>query len=287
MGEYDVTTKHLIESRPRDWLALAGLHVPPAAAVSVVDADLSTLTSMADKLIRVDDANGSYLVHVEFQSGFDANPDLRVLLYNVLARWRHRIPVRSIVFLLRSEAESPGSTVRFLEGAFEGSRLEFSYELVRVWELPVESVLGGGIGTLPVAPICDLRSTDLPQVVDQMRRRLESEPSLADAGDLWTAAKILMGLRFEEDTINALLLGVLAMKESVIYQSIKREGRVEGRVEGIVEGELRTLILQGTRRFGQPDPAALDHLKSIKDVARLDELSLGLLTASGWDDLLG
>jgi hypothetical protein len=85
MGDYDITAKHLIEGGPRDWLTLAGLPVPAdAAAVTAVDADLSTVASAPDKLIRVDDPSGPYLAHVEFQSGADVNFDRQVLVYNVL-----------------------------------------------------------------------------------------------------------------------------------------------------------------------------------------------------------
>jgi hypothetical protein len=57
-----------VEAHPHDWLAYAGL--PPAATVRVVDADLSSYTVAADKVLHVD-AHSPYIAHFEFQSGVD------------------------------------------------------------------------------------------------------------------------------------------------------------------------------------------------------------------------
>ncbi|MBC8135950.1 MAG: hypothetical protein H8F28_08710, partial [Fibrella sp.] len=57
---YDAVTKRLIELRPAEWVRFLGL---PPGNVSLVDADLSTITSYADRIIRVDTDAGSYLVH--------------------------------------------------------------------------------------------------------------------------------------------------------------------------------------------------------------------------------
>src|SRR3954469_16177603 len=110
---YDATTKELIERHPLDWLPRAGLPVPAGATVSVVDAELSTFTTAADKVIEVGGPE-SYLAHLELQTGSDETLDLRVLVYNSLLRLRLRLrlPVRSVVFLVRLAAMPPGVTGR-------------------------------------------------------------------------------------------------------------------------------------------------------------------------------
>ena len=72
------------------------------------------------------------------------------------------------------------------------------------------------------------------------------------------------------------------MRESVTYQMILDEGRVEGRVEA----KQSTLLLLGRKRFGEPDEATREVLRSIQDLDRLDRLSERLLDASGWQELL-
>jgi hypothetical protein len=40
---------------------------------------------------------------------------------------------------------------------------------IRVWRLPAEGLLTGGLGTPPLAPLSDVRQEDLPQVVRRMQ----------------------------------------------------------------------------------------------------------------------
>ena len=105
--QYDAATKYLVEAHPSDWLTLAGL--PSAGSLEVVNADLASITAAADKVIRVG-GPAPYVAHLEFQSGADAGLDRRVLAYNVMLGWRHRLPVRSVIMLLRPQAGGPSVT---------------------------------------------------------------------------------------------------------------------------------------------------------------------------------
>lgn len=291
MARYDTTTKHLIEGGPADWLALAGLPLPASPeAVTVVDAELSTITTAPDKLIRVDDVAVPYVAHVEFQTGPDPDLDGRVLVYNVLARWRHRLPVRSVVYLLRPAARTPHLSGGVREMLDDRARLEFDYRLIRVWELPVEVVLAGGLATLPLAPIAAVTPAGLPAVVGRIRDRLAAEASEADAAEMWVATGILMTLKYRRRVVAGLLHGARTMRESWLYQDILAEGRLEGRVEGRsegrVEGERNLLLRQGGHKFGPADPAVRARLDAITDAGELERLGVALLTAATWDQLL-
>src|SRR5882757_9070038 len=94
---YDATTKRLIELHPADWVDFLDL---PTGPVSLLDADLSTISTAADRLIRVEGAI-PYILHNEFESGKDTSGvPFRLLQYNVNAEAKHRLPVVSTVFLL-------------------------------------------------------------------------------------------------------------------------------------------------------------------------------------------
>ena len=62
---YDATTKFLLEFQPSDWLDCAGLHT--SANVRVVDADLSTVTTDADRIFLIEEPN-PWMAHFELQS---------------------------------------------------------------------------------------------------------------------------------------------------------------------------------------------------------------------------
>lgn len=145
---YDATTKKLIQSHPADWLAYLGL---PARSITLVDADLSTVSADADKILVVD-ADPPYAGHLELQVKYKSDDALRFLGYNVLAERQVGLPVRTVVFLLRPEADGPGMRIPFhRQFPGEPSYLHFDFRVVRMWQEPVEALLNAGLGLLPLA----------------------------------------------------------------------------------------------------------------------------------------
>jgi hypothetical protein len=78
---YDAVTKYLFERWRADWVSLAGRVV--MAEVEAVDADLSTVTTGADRVLRVHDIP-PWICHVEFQSSRDVTLPDRTHVYNAL-----------------------------------------------------------------------------------------------------------------------------------------------------------------------------------------------------------
>jgi predicted transposase YdaD len=277
---FDATLKELVEAHPLDWLACLGLS--PGGPVTVIDADLSTVTAQADRVLRVDEAL-PWLLHLELQASRDAALSRRVLKYNVLLFDRHGLPVQSVVMLLRPAADDPALTgVIGYEPPHGRGSTRCEFEVVRLWRLPVEALLAGGIGTLPLAPLADVQRESLPGVIRRMEGRLDRETAPGAAADLWTATYVLMGLRYPGDVTSQLLQGVRAMKESVTYQAILEEGREEGRRQ-----ELRTILrLMGAKRFGPANAEVLTALESASGIERLEGLTLRLLDVESWEELL-
>jgi hypothetical protein len=286
-GPIDDTLKHLTELSPQDWVVLGGW---PTAAAVVIDADIGTISGATDKAIRVS-GPPDWLVAVDFQSGHDTVaklPDL--LLYNSALFRRHGLQVHSLLVLLHRGADSPQLTGLYERGQ---SGLPFDvalrYTIVRVWQVPAKKWLSGGVGLLPLAPLGDVEPADLPVVIALMKTRFAREAP-QHAGELWSATYILMGLRYEQALIQALLKGVPAMKESVTYQAILHEGKAEGKAEGKTLGEIeeakRILVLQGRNRFGEPSAETLAALDAVTDVKKLEALSVRLLEVKNWKELL-
>src|SRR5436309_247206 len=94
-----------------------------------------------------------------------------------------------------------------------------------------------------------------------------------------TVAKLPDLLLYNSALIQTLLQGVVTMKESVTYQAIIEEGEArEAR---------KILLLQGRSRFGEPSSEAVAALDGVTDVQKLEELSVRLLQATSWQELLG
>jgi hypothetical protein len=265
---------------------------PALAPASVIDADIATISGAADKVIRVD-GPPDWLLAVDFHSGHDAGQLLpRMLLYNTALGKRHQLRVRSLAVVLHPGADSPqlnGVYERGFPG--EPADIMFRYRVLRVWKVSAERWLSGGLGMLPLAPLGAVQEAELPAVIAQMKERLDREVPSRQAAELWSATYILMGVRYEQAQIQTLLQGVIAMKESVTYQAILREGKAEGRAQGLAEGQAkearRILLLQGRSRFGEPTPEVAAALNALADVNKLEELSVRLLQVSSWQELLG
>jgi hypothetical protein len=246
---------------------------------------------------------------VNYQAGHDTLaklPDL--LLYNSALFKRHRLPVRSLLVLLHKGADSAQLT-GFYERGFpdEAFDVALRYRVVRVWQVPPEQWLSGGLGVLPLAPLGAVQEADLPLVLAQMKQRLEREVTRSQATELWSAAYILMGLRYERATIQTLLQGVItmspfqkrgqtpcfrgsdpffetgSMKESVTYQAILREGKTEGETSEA----RKILLLLGRDQLGEPSADVRAAIDALVDVNRLEELTVRLKHAATWHDLLG
>ena len=199
---FDAVTRRLLEADPLAWLGAAGLS---GTTADLIDADLSTVTSEADRILRVRRRNlRDYLAHFEMQSSFDIEMILRLLRYNVLIFCKYGIPVVSILFLLRKKAERARYSGFFSydapeDGWEDGPTLTFRYRVVRVWELNVEDILKDPLALLPLSPLTNVSKSELPRIVRQMEARIEAEATLADQGDLWISAYILMGLKYKSE----------------------------------------------------------------------------------------
>ncbi len=290
---FDVTLKWLLELDPKSWARLLG--AKEFDDVTVIDSDLSTVVLSADKILRIKAAS-DWLLHTEFQSGYDTEGDWRLLEYQVLLTRRAKLPVDSVVVLLRPEADGPAFSGLLVRDSLLASepRLQFRYRVVRLWELPVEEFLNGGLATLPLAPLAKVSDEQLPEVISAMSARISENASQAEQGAIWTSTYLLLGLRKNPIEAAELLRGIAAMRESSTYQAILEEGRQEGVRDGLQVGELRgsarearrILLRTGRRRLGEPTIEIVSAIESVDDIEALEEFIDRVPEVASWGELL-
>ena len=273
---FDASLRHLLEGYPESWLVWLGL--PVDGPVHPVDSDLSTVLAEVDKVLRVDGAS-PWLAHFEPQASRDSELPLRLLQYHALLSRRHMLPIETTVVLLRPAADGPELSGRLEQVGPTGElTFAFRYRVVRLWERPVEELLGGGLGVLPLAPLAAMEPVDLPRVIQRLGARLSSQADLAVANDVWGATLLLLGLRYDDAEIKDLVRRMSWVRESSTYRVIHEEGRVS---------EARRVVLEfGTEKFGPPDAAAIGRLESLDDLDALQRLIRRAWTASSWQELL-
>lgn len=282
---FDATLKDLGRDYPTDLLTT--FDQPPTGPVSLLNVDLSTITTAADLIVGIGEPLEE-VVHVDFQSSAVAWKHADILTYNALLHVEYRVPVHSIIILLRPQAahSNLNGVVSYATRSGRGS-MNFAYEIVRVWERSAEKLLDGALGTLPFAVLGSL-TEDIPtndalyNVAQKLIERIEREASSDQGRKLLTAAFLLIGLRVSRVVARQVFRGVRYMKDSDTYLAILDEGRVEGRKEQVQSDIIRL----GRKRFGLNDEPILDQLKSITDLERLHRIHDRVLDATGWQDLL-
>ncbi len=143
----------------------------------------------------------------------------------------------------------------------------------------METLLAAG-GTIPLAPLGNVAENELPGLIQRMDRRIrEVARSRDDVGILWTAADVLMGLRYDRGLIEHLLAGVQDMEQSVTYQAIVEKGMIRDRHD--------VLLQQGRKKFGPPSEVVVMAIRSVIDFERLSRLTERILDVSSWQELLG
>jgi predicted transposase YdaD len=284
---YDATIKDLAAVGPADFVSC--FDGPTTKAVTLLNVDLSTVTTAADVVFGIGDPL-TEILHLDAQAGPSATKHLDVLAYNALLHRQYRVPVRSIVLLLREQAMHPNMTGRVHYATRpERGRMDFGFEVIRLWEIPAEQLLRRSLATAPLAVLGKLPETigltdGLAAVVRQLAERLEREAVGNQADRLLTAAYVLTGLRLKApNEVKQLFQGVsIAMRESVTYQAILEEGREEGHVEGLH----RMILRQGRVRFGKADETIRSQIEAIRDIGMLEDLSERLVIVSSWSELL-
>lgn len=287
---FDATLKDIIAQEPADFVPVFNL---PRVAATVLNMDLSTVSAATDAAFGFGQPIQE-IADINFQSGPDSSLAARLLLYNSALHLRYGVPVRSLAILLRPKADA-GNLDGKLAYASGGTQVEFKFDVVRMWQQPVEPFLHGGSGLLPLATLCQMpEDKPLPEalreVVREIDRRLAAAKDHARAVRLMTAAFILTGMRVRKEDLASIYQGVRIMHESTAFDLAIEEGLAKGLAEGLAEGqikgEIRLLLRLGKQRFGPPDAEVESALTSIKDLDRLERMAGALLTVSSWQELL-
>jgi predicted transposase YdaD len=289
---FDVSVSYLIELDARGWLEWLGL--PADGPISSIESDVATVLAEVDKVLRIEGPE-PWLAHIEVQASHDPRLPSRLLQYHALLHHRHDVPVETTVVLLRREADGRELTGRYdVRGRRGEVTVSFTYQVIRLWEQPVQDLLNGGLGVLPLAPLSAVDRSQVPPIIEQLSRRLAAEAPLTTADEIWQTLVLLLRLLYDEDEVDAMIRPSELFRETRLYQRIVAEGMEQGRELGLEQGrELgrvaearRLLISLGSGRLGEPDAASLAAIQSIDDVDLLERLIHGSLVAASWQDLL-
>jgi predicted transposase/invertase (TIGR01784 family) len=265
---YDNVCKFLAENYSRDFAQwLLG---EPLSFTQLSPSELSLEPIRADALILLE--SDQMILHLEFQTDPDPKMSFRMLDYRT--RVYRRFPkktMRQVVIYLK-ETSSP----LVQENAFILPNTRHEYEVLRLWEIAAEKMLGLS-GLLPLANLG--KTPNRPEILRQVAAKIDNIKGRTEKSNLAAATAILAGLVLSKEIIGSLLREEI-MRESVIYQDIRESGKAQGRREEAVSLILRLL----NRRLGEISSTLSQQIRELS-LEQLETLGEALLDFTSLTDL--
>lgn len=284
MGETDVTFRRLLRGLPRPILRLAFPH-RPLEPLGPFDPSVDrSRQRTADNLFRVRDGAGQAAVHVEIERAWRTDIAPRLFDYASAAVTATRLPVWSVLVLLRPGGRPPRGTGTYRIRGVDGDSFVFRYHVVPLWRLDAREMreeLG-----LAGAPFCAAM-----QGADESFVRTLADEVLADRRMTKRDRESTMQLLY---VVSAAILGVDTARrifhvESIIQdpnvQQLISEWEDKGRAKGRVEAaRLHLNKVLATRSFAvTPDVRA--RIDGEPDLVRLESWLEAALTAGTIGDV--
>ncbi len=195
-----------------------------------------------------------------------------------------QVPVHTVIILLRPEAAHGNLTgaIKYAPRPGRG-KMDFGYEIVRLWECPADELLAADLGVTPLAMLGKLPEglaleDGLAAIAQQLAERLSKEAPPERAKKLLTEALLLTGLRVRRDAAARIFRGIRAMQESDTYLMILDEGQEKARRDDV--------LVVGQERLGPAAESVKAHLASITDLDHLLRMLRRAATAGTWEEIV-
>src|SRR5205085_4763282 len=116
-----------------------------------LNVDLSTVTAAADLILGLGEPLEE-IIQLDFQSSASAWKHADLLVYHALLFAHYRVPVHTVIILLRPEAAHTNlsGAIAYMPRPRRG-KMDFAYEPVPLWERPAEELLAADLGVAPLA----------------------------------------------------------------------------------------------------------------------------------------
>ncbi len=265
---FDNTCKFLAENFASDFAEW--IFGEPKGLTVLTPTELSLQPIRADSLIMLQSED--VVLHLEFQTVPRADIPFRMADYRL--RVHRKYPnkeMRQIVIYLKQT-----SSDLVQQNSFSISGMRHEFEVVRLWEQPTTDLLKFP-GLLPLAVLS--RSDNRIQTLRQVSSFIDVIQDSRQQSNVAAATSILAGLVLEKEVIRSVLREEI-MRESVIYQDIKAQGKAEG----IKEGEVSLVLRQLKKRIGTISSEDESRISNLS-VEQLEDLGEALLDFSSRDDL--
>jgi hypothetical protein len=225
----------------------------------------------------VEHSGCEFIIHVEFHAGHSGNaiPN-RLFHYNAAAMKRYAMTALSCVLILRSEADSPSISGRFVRTIEPfGDIHSFRYHPIRLWKEPLERFLIPGSSLAVAGVLSDFGERDLEEAGSEIRRCIDEVSDPGRREDMLYHLVVLAGMRFNRSQAESIFgrdVSVLEKYSVTLQYFIRR-------------AEARLLLESAKQIFGTPTPQIIEKV----DEATSEKLltwNMRLRTAQSWSELI-
>lgn len=278
MASLDHGLKIIAQVSARGLARIGGLHCP---ILKAVESTIQTTTErLADRAFLARDGRERFVVYMEFITSWNESVPWSILEKSGMLAKRERLPVVSLVFILRPRRyRNQNGTIRLIAQGSPTQQVWFNE--IRLWEMTPESWWATEPGLMAIYPLCRHQQSPSESILYASKQIEANESDSVKRADLLTTLGIFGGLAYPG--LDALaIIGREKMKESRAYLEIFGEGEAFGEIKA----RRRDILEIVAKRFGSKARNGVRlTLNAIEDAEQLHGLLMLASTADSFDEV--
>ena len=278
MASLDHGLKIIAQVSAKGLARIGGLH---CASLKAVESTIqTTMERLADRAFLARDGHERFVVYMEFVATWNESVPWSVLEKSGMLAKRERLPVVSLIFILRREGyRDENGTMRL--SAMGNPTQQVWFKDILLWEIEPENWWSKEPGLMAIYPLCLHRQSPNESIRYAAEKIEANESDSAKRADLLTTLGIFGRMAYPG--LDALsLIGREKMKESKAYLEILEEGEALG----VIKTRRQDLIGIIAGRFGTKASTKMRAaVNAINDTERLYELVVLAARATTLDEV--
>ncbi len=275
----DISEKYLFDNYISDFLFPLGIQKAKTQLVDL-DSSIAEIDYRCDKLVRINDKKGDYLLNAEFFTELKKESVFKDLFKrSAFISIKGDLPVVTVLYLIGRKEKFTKAVTEYGYEVLGKRRLWSEFELVYINEMQAEEVINKKFyGLIPFVllmtrdeehsekDLIDQALEVLKEIEDQnLRNNTIATMTFFSSEEL--AADILNWLRDNQG-------GKMLIKDTPLYKRMVEEDKRIAEEEGLEKGEVlgKILVLQNLKKMNKYPKEKLVHL-SVEELNRIfDEL---------------
>lgn len=239
--------KRLLQLRTEDWIkVITGIKEDVTYTEMKSDKN-PTVESRLDNLYQVGTGKNRFILNIEPQGYADPALSARMLRYRAdiyesfMSTGQQVLPIRQTVIYFSEINEITDNKI--VDETFNQSRLDYSYDVMRVWEMDKKIVLDNKLyGLYPLLPLMkdDRKKHNKEEVFKEAVQIALAIEDKALSADILAAMSFLAEVEYSKSLITKYIRREMLMQSELWKEWIEEE-RLESMEKGKREGEIESM----------------------------------------------